>query len=161
MLTAAYGVTGRWRESYEDLDQARAVDLMTAFGVDGLADRTFGTLSEGERKRAQIARALMTDPELLLLDEPAAGLDLGGREELVAALAELAGDRRSPVLVLVTHHVEEIPQGFTHVLLLADGRVHAAGPIGEVLTAEKLSGAFGLDLVVGQAAGRWSARAAR
>ncbi|MBC7551807.1 MAG: ABC transporter ATP-binding protein [Cellulomonas sp.] len=161
VLTAAYGVTGRWRESYEDLDQARAVDLMTAFGVDGLADRTFGTLSEGERKRAQIARALMTDPELLLLDEPAAGLDLGGREELVAALAELAGDRRSPVLVLVTHHVEEIPQGFTHVLLLADGRVHAAGPIGEVLTAEKLSGAFGLDLVVGQAAGRWSARAAR
>ena len=160
VLTAAYGVTGRWRESYEDLDQARAVDLMAAFGVDGLADRTFGTLSEGERKRAQIARALMTDPELLLLDEPAAGLDLGGREELVAALAELAGDRRSPVLVLVTHHVEEIPQGFTHVLLLTDGRVHAAGPIDQVLTAETLSGAFGLDLIVEKSAGRWSARAA-
>lgn len=161
VLTAAYGVTGRWRESYEDLDQARAIDLMTAFGVDSLADRTFGTLSEGERKRAQIARALMTDPELLLLDEPAAGLDLGGREELVGALAELAGDRRSPVLVLVTHHVEEIPAGFTHVLLLTDGRVHAAGPIDEVLTDELLSGAFGLALVVGQASGRWSARAAR
>jgi len=160
VLTAAYGVTGRWRESYEDLDHARAADLMTAFGVDHLADRSFGTLSEGERKRAQIARALMTDPELLLLDEPAAGLDLGGREELVGALAELAGDRRSPVLVLVTHHVEEIPQGFTHVLLLTDGRVHAAGPIDEVLTAENLTGAFGLDLVVERTAGRWSARAA-
>ncbi|RYV50536.1 ABC transporter ATP-binding protein [Pengzhenrongella frigida] len=161
VLTAAYGVTGRWRESYEDLDQARAHDLMSAFGVDGLADRSFGTLSEGERKRAQIARALMTDPELLLLDEPAAGLDLGGREELVAALAELARDRRSPVLVLVTHHVEEIPPGFTHVLLLTDGHVHAAGPIAEVLTAQNLTGAFGLDLVVEQSADRWSARATR
>ena len=159
VLTAAYGVTGRWRESYEDLDRARAHDLLAAFGMAELADRSFGTLSEGERKRTQIARALMTDPELLLLDEPAAGLDLGGREELVAALAELAGDRRSPVLVLVTHHVEEIPQGFTHVLLLRDGRVHAAGPIAQVLTAEHLSGAFGLELVVEQAGGRWSARA--
>jgi len=161
VLTAAYGVTGRWRESYEDLDQSRAGDLMAAFGVAELADRSFGTLSEGERKRTQIARALMTDPELLLLDEPAAGLDLGGREELVAALAELAGDQRSPVLVLVTHHVEEIPQGFTHVLLLSGGRVHAAGPIAQVLTAENLSGAFGIELVVEQADGRWSARAAR
>jgi iron complex transport system ATP-binding protein len=160
VLTAAYGVTGRWRESYEDLDRARATDLLAVFGMAALADRQFGTLSEGERKRTQIARALMTDPELLLLDEPAAGLDLGGREELVAALAELAGDRRSPVLVLVTHHVEEIPAGFTHVLLLADGRVHAAGPIGQVLTAENLTGAFRLGLVVEQQADRWSARAA-
>jgi len=160
VLTAAYGVTGRWRESYEDLDRARATDLLAAFGIAALADRKFGTLSEGERKRTQIARALMTDPELLLLDEPAAGLDLGGREELVAALAELAGDRRSPVLVLVTHHVEEIPAGFTHLLLLADGRVHAAGPIGQVLTAENLTGAFGIGLVVEQQADRWSARAA-
>ncbi|HEY5515986.1 MAG TPA: ABC transporter ATP-binding protein [Pengzhenrongella sp.] len=161
VLTAAYGMTGRWRESYEELDQMRAGDLMAAFGVAGLADRPFGTLSEGERKRTQIARALMTDPELLLLDEPAAGLDLGGREELVAALAELAGDWRSPVLVLVTHHVEEIPPGFTHALLLADGRVHAAGPIAEALTAETLSGAFGVKLVVERSDDRWSAKAAR
>jgi iron complex transport system ATP-binding protein len=161
VLTAAYGVTGRWREAYEAPDEQRAADLMAAFGVDTLADRTFGTLSEGERKRTQIARSLMIDPELLLLDEPAAGLDLGGREELVAALAELAGDRRSPVLVLVTHHVEEIPPGFTHLMLLRDGRVHAAGPLEEVLTAERLSGAFGLPLTVEHSDGRWSARAAR
>ncbi|WP_454043661.1 ABC transporter ATP-binding protein [Cellulosimicrobium sp. Marseille-Q8652] len=161
VLTAAYGVTGRWRESYEDFDTERADDLLRAFGVDGLADRTFGTLSEGERKRTQIARALMTDPEILLLDEPAAGLDLGGREELVAALSELAGDPASPVLVLVTHHVEEIPPGFTHLMLLRDGQVHRAGPIGEVLTAENLSEAFGLPLVVAHGGGRWMARAAR
>jgi iron complex transport system ATP-binding protein len=161
VLTAAYGVTGRWREAYEEPDEQRALDLMAAFGVDPLADRTFGTLSEGERKRTQIARSLMTDPELLLLDEPAAGLDLGGREELVAALAELAADPRSPVLVLVTHHVEEIPPGFTHLMLLRDGVVHAAGPLDEVLTAEQLSGAFGLPLEVERHEGRWAARAAR
>jgi iron complex transport system ATP-binding protein len=159
VLTAAYGVTGRWREEYESLDESRAADLLTAFGVAHLSDRYFGTLSEGERKRVQIARSLMTDPELLLLDEPAAGLDLGGREELVAALAELAGDARSPVLVLVTHHVEEIPPGFTHILLLRAGKAFAAGPIDEVLTAQTLSGAFDLPLVVDKADGRWSARA--
>ncbi|WP_066589268.1 ABC transporter ATP-binding protein [Cellulomonas timonensis] len=160
VLTAAYGVTGRWREAYESLDEGRAKDLMAAFGVDHLAGRRFGTLSEGERKRAQIARSLMTDPELLLLDEPAAGLDLGGREELVSALAELARDRRSPVMVLVTHHVEEIPPGFTHLLLLRDGQVHSAGPIEETLTPENLSSAFGIDLVVDRHGERWAARAA-
>ncbi len=161
VLTAAYGVTGRWRESYESVDESRATDLMAAFGVERFADRRYGTLSEGERKRVQIARALMSDPELLLLDEPAAGLDLGGREELVSALAELAADRRSPVLVLVTHHVEEIPPGFTHLLLLADGRVHAAGPVDEVLTDENLTGAFGTPLHVAKAGDRWTARSAR
>ncbi|GEL93389.1 ABC transporter ATP-binding protein [Cellulomonas composti] len=159
VLTAAYGVTGRWRESYEELDESRASDLLRAFGVEHLSERFFGTLSEGERKRVQIARSLMSDPELLLLDEPAAGLDLGGREELVAALSELASDPRSPVLVLVTHHVEEIPPGFTHLLLLRDGGVHAAGPIEQVLTPENLSGAFGVDLDVQEQSGRWVARA--
>ncbi|PFG42969.1 iron complex transport system ATP-binding protein [Isoptericola jiangsuensis] len=161
VLTAAYGVTGRWREEYEDLDESRADDLLAAFDVAGLADRLYGTLSEGERKRVQIARALMTDPEVLLLDEPAAGLDLAGREELVGALAELAADPASPVLVVVTHHVEEIPPGFTHLLLLGDGTVEAAGPIEEVLTAENLSRAFGMDLLVAHGGGRWLARAAR
>lgn len=161
VLTAAYGVTGRWRETYEDFDAERADDLLAAFDVLPLAERLFGTLSEGERKRVQIARALMTDPELLLLDEPAAGLDLGGREELVSALSELATDPASPVLVLVTHHVEEIPPGFTHVLLLKDGAVHRAGPLTEVLTAENLSEAFGLPLFVAHGGGRWLARAAR
>jgi iron complex transport system ATP-binding protein len=160
VLTAAYGMTGRWRESYESVDESRAADLMAAFGVGRFADRRYGTLSEGERKRVQIARALMSDPELLLLDEPAAGLDLGGREELVAALSELAADRRSPVLVLVTHHVEEIPPGFTHLLLL-DGRVHAAGPVDEVLTSPNLSAAFGTSLQVEKSGDRWTARGTR
>jgi iron complex transport system ATP-binding protein len=161
VLTAAYGMTGRWREQYAELDLERAQDLLEAFDVARFAERTFSTLSEGERKRVQIARSLMTDPELLLLDEPAAGLDLGGREELVAALAELAGDARSPVLVLVTHHVEEIPPGFTHLLLLRDGKVHAAGPIEQTLTAENLSSAFGLPLELERRGERWAARAAR
>ncbi|MFI2363816.1 ABC transporter ATP-binding protein [Promicromonospora sp. NPDC019610] len=161
VLTAAYGVTGRWRESYDELDEQRAKDLLSAFDVDHLAERTYGTLSEGERKRVQIARALMTDPELLLLDEPGAGLDLGGREELVATLAGLASDPASPVLVHVTHHVEEIAPGFTHLLLMKKAGIQAAGPIEEVLTADNLSAAFGLPLVVAHGGGRWLARAAR
>ena len=158
VLTAAYAMTGRWREQYESLDHERARALLEVFGVGSLAERTWGTLSEGERKRTQIARSLMTDPELLLLDEPAAGLDLGGREELVAALAELAVDKDSPVLVLVTHHVEEIPPGFTHLLLLRDGHVHAAGPIAEVLTGAALSEAFDVDLAVDRHSGRHGER---
>ncbi len=160
VLTASYGVTGRWREDYDEYDTSRADDLLAAFGVLQLRDRTFGSLSEGERKRVQIARALMTDPELLLLDEPAAGLDLGGREELLGALSELAGDARSPVIILVTHHVEEIPPGFGHCLLMRDGGVEAAGPLEEVLTPQHLSRTFGLDLEVERHRGRWSARAA-
>ena len=161
VLTAAYGVTGRWQESYEEFDEQRAKDLLAAFDVADLADRYYGTLSEGERKRVQIARALMTDPEILLLDEPAAGLDLAGREELVGALSELAADPASPVLVLVTHHVEEIPPGFTHLMLMKRGGIQAAGPIHEVLTADNLSQAFGTPLMVAHGGGRWLARAAR
>lgn len=159
VVTASYGVTGRWREQYDELDHARAVELLDALGVADLVDRRFGTLSEGERKRVQIARALMTDPELMLLDEPAAGLDLGGREDLVARLAELAHDLEAPALVLVTHHVEEIPPGFTHVLMLRGGKVVAQGPLVHTLTAENLSATFGLPLVVEQHGERWSARA--
>ncbi len=158
VLTAAYAVAGRWRERYDELDHRRSGDLLAAFGVGHLADRTFGTLSEGERKRVQLARSLMTDPELVLLDEPAAGLDLGGRETLVRDLSELASDRRSPVLVLVTHHVEEIPPGFTHGLLLRRGRVVAAGPLTEVLTDDTLSSTFDLPLEVSADGNRWSAR---
>jgi iron complex transport system ATP-binding protein len=121
-------------------------------------DRTFGTLSEGERKRVQIARALMADPELLLLDEPAAGLDLGGREDLVSTLSVLAADPASPATVLVSHHVEEIPPGFTHALLLRDGAVVAAGPLEDVVTEANLAATFGMPLVLTQEDGRWSAR---
>jgi len=159
VVTASYGIIGRWREQYDDLDYARAMELLKALGAEHLADRLYGTLSEGERKRVQIARALMTDPELMLLDEPAAGLDLGGREDLVRRLGDLAADTEAPAMVLVTHHVEEIPPGFTDVLLIRGGRVVAAGPIPLTLTEEKLSETFGLPLVLEQHGERYSARA--
>jgi iron complex transport system ATP-binding protein len=159
VVTASYGVTGRWREAYDDLDHERAAELLRVLGVEHLADRTFGTLSEGERKRVQIARALMTDPELMLLDEPAAGLDLGGREDLVRRLGVIAENIYAPALVLVTHHVEEIPPGFTDVLLLRAGRVVAAGPLELTLTQENLEATFGLPLVLEHYGDRWSARA--
>jgi iron complex transport system ATP-binding protein len=159
VVTAAWSVVGRFRERYDPMDEVRARALLDQWGVAGLAERQYGTLSEGERKRVQIARALMTDPELLLLDEPAAGLDLGGREDLVGRLAELAHDPDAPALVLVTHHVEEIPPGFTHALLLREGVIVAHGPVEQTVTGEHLSKAFGLPLVVDQAGGRFTARA--
>jgi iron complex transport system ATP-binding protein len=158
VVSASYGVVGRWRESYDDLDHDRAGLLLVEVGAKHLVDRTFGTLSEGERKRVQIARALMADPELLLLDEPAAGLDLGGREDLVSTLSVLAADPDSPATVLVSHHVEEIPPGFTHALLLRAGQVVHAGPIEEVVTEANLSSTFGMPLVLDHRDGRWSAR---
>jgi iron complex transport system ATP-binding protein len=160
VVTASYGIVGRWRESYEALDHERAADLLESLGAAHLSDRTFGTLSEGERKRVQIARALMTDPELMLLDEPAAGLDLGGREDLLARLGVLAADIDAPALVLVTHHVEEIPPSFTDVLLMREGRIVAAGPVEITLTAANLSETFGLPLVLERHGERWSAWAA-
>jgi iron complex transport system ATP-binding protein len=160
VVTAAYGVVGRWREQYDDADVARARDLLGRVGLRAFADRRFGTLSEGERKRVLLARALMTDPELLLLDEPAAGLDLGAREALLRLLTRLARDPGGPPTVLVTHHVEEVPVGTTHALLLSKGRAVAAGPVGDVLTGPLLSRAFGLPLVVESREGRWTARAA-
>ncbi len=161
VVTASYGIIGRWREQYDDQDYVRAMELLRAFGAEHLADRQYRTLSEGERKRVQIARALMTDPELMLLDEPAAGLDLGGREDLVRRLGDLAADTEAPALVLVTHHVEEIPPSFTDVLLLREGRVVAAGPIPLTLTEDNLSRTFGLPLVLERHGERWSARARR
>ena len=158
VVSAAYGVLGRWREMYDDLDHDRAESLLRELGAKHLAPRTFGTLSEGERKRVQIARALMSDPELLLLDEPAAGLDLGGREDLVSTLSMLAYDPDSPATVLVSHHVEEIPPGFTHALMLRQGRVVAAGLLDQTITEQHLSATFGMPLTVSHEDGRWAAR---
>jgi len=159
VMSAGYGVIGRWRERYVSMDEQRAGELLARLGVAGLSDRPFGTLSEGERKRVQIARAQMTDPELLILDEPAAGLDLGSREDLVGRLSRVAADPSGPVVVLVTHHVEEIPPGFTHALLMRAGQVVVSGPVAEVLTTPWLTATFGLPLLLSEHEGRYFARA--
>jgi len=160
VLSAGYAVVGRWRERYDVHDLTRAAVLMEQWGVAQFANRPFGTLSEGERKRTQIARALMPDPELLLLDEPGAGLDLAGREDLVARLSDLARYLFAPAQVLVTHHVEEIPPGYTHALLLRGGEVVASGAVDDVLTAGHLSDTFGLRLSLAREDGRFTARRA-
>lgn len=160
VVSAAYGYLGSGAEEYGTPDYARARALLSRWGVVRLEDRGYETLSEGERKRVLIARALMSNPELLLLDEPAAGLDLGAREDLVRRLGRLAGDAAAPAMVVVTHHVEEIPPGFTHAMLLRGGRVVAAGPLERTLTADNLSRAFDLTLKVEHDGERWSARAA-
>ncbi|NJQ02072.1 ABC transporter ATP-binding protein [Streptomyces zingiberis] len=158
VLTAAYGMTAHWQESYEAVDEERARAFLDRLGMTEYLDRRFGTLSEGERKRTLIARAMMTDPELLLLDEPAAGLDLGGREDLVRRLGRLARDPYAPSMIMVTHHVEEIAPGFTHVLMIRQGKVLAAGPIEQELTSRNLSRCFGLPLVVERQGDRWTAQ---
>jgi len=157
VVTAAYGVTGRWREGYDQMDHERAQELLEQWGVSHLSDRTFGSLSDGERKRVLIARALMTDPELMILDEPGAGMDIAGREDLVARLTDLAQDPDAPTTLLVTHHLEELPRGLTHLLLLNHGRVVAQGPIDEVLTSENLSEAYEMPLKLTSVDGRHTA----
>ena len=157
VLTASYAILGRWKEEYESADVTRAVELLDALGCAHLIRRRFATLSEGERKRVQIARAMMPDPEMLLLDEPAAGLDLGGREDLLRRLSHLARDPKAPMMVLVTHHVEEVPDGFTHAMLLRRGSVLAQGPIDQVFTTRNLSRCFGVPLEIEYRNNRWSA----
>jgi iron complex transport system ATP-binding protein len=162
VMTAKHAALEPWWHDYDDDDRRRAVEMLARSGVGYVAGRPFGTLSSGERQRVLLARTLMTDPELLLLDEPTAGLDVGGREQLVDALDGLAADATTPPTVLVTHHVEEIPPSFTHALLLRDGRVSASGPIDDVVDSASLSACFALDLIVERdPAGRWSARLRR
>ncbi len=157
VVTAKHAALEPWWHRYGDEDMAGAGEALERLGIRHLAQRKFGSLSSGERQRVQLARTLFGRPDLLLLDEPTAGLDLGAREDLVARLADLAADRTTPPTVLVTHHVEEIPAGFTHLLLLRDGRVLAAGPLAECLTEANLSACFGLDLRLAGEAGRYRA----
>lgn len=158
VMTASYGITGRWNEKYDAVDERRALRVLNEWGLADFADRAFGTLSDGERKRTQIARAVMPDPELLLLDEPVASLDLAAREQTISIIGAYASEPAAPAIIMVTHHLEEIPAGFTHALILRDGGVFAAGEIESTLTSEKLSEAFGLGLTVSREAGRFQAR---
>ncbi|MDA3029943.1 MAG: ABC transporter ATP-binding protein [Actinomycetota bacterium] len=159
VLTAAYAMLGRWQEKYDLWDESRAMALLTALGVRELGERLFGSLSEGEKKRVQIARALMADPELLLLDEPASSLDLGGREDLLSRIESLSKDPLAPATVIVTHHIEEIPVGTTHALLLREGAVIAQGEVASVITDQNLTQAYGLSITVQSEGGRFFARA--
>jgi len=159
VMTSAHAVTGRWNESYDDVDVRRAQRVLREWQLAPFENRRFGSLSDGEQKRVQIARAIMTDPELLLLDEPAASLDLGAREELLQLLGSYASSAQSPAMVMVTHHVEEIPAGFTHALLLAEGAITASGALEDVITPEHLSSTFALNLMVQRDGARFSARA--
>jgi len=159
VLTAAYAILGRWNEDYDLWDESRAIALLTTFGVRDLGDRLYGSLSDGEKKRVQISRALMADPELLLLDEPTAGLDLGGREDLLQRFSSFSQDPSAPATILVTHHIEEIPAGTTHALLLHKGVIAVSGPVAQVITQEHLSAVFGISMSVVHENGRFFARA--
>ena len=159
VMTASYAITGRWTEKYEDIDERRARRVLAEWDLSEHADRAFGTLSDGERKRVQLARAVMTDPELLLLDEPVASLDLGAREQTVQLLGAYASSNAAPSMVMVTHHLEEIPVGFTHALLLNEGSIVAQGEISRIITSDLLSETFGFSLSVTSENGRFQVRA--
>jgi iron complex transport system ATP-binding protein len=159
VMTASYAITGRFKEHYDDVDIRRAKRVLGEWQLSEHADRPFGTLSDGERKRTQIARAVMPDPELLLLDEPVASLDIGSREATIKILGGYASHPEAPAIIMVTHHLEEIPSGFTHALILKEGKITASGPITQTLTTEKLSQAYGIDLEVVFLGGRFAVRA--
>lgn len=157
VMTAKFAALEPWWHTYTDIDRAKARSLLARVGIESLADREFATFSSGERQRVLLARTLMNDPGLILLDEPNAGLDLAGREELVATLNSLAADPTTPPVILVTHHVEEIPPAFTHVMLMHKGRALAQGPMAETLTAANLSACFEIEVSLERRGGRYSA----
>jgi len=158
VLSARHAALGPWWHVYDDADRQQAMTLIEQFGIAHVADHPFRTLSSGERRRVSIARTLMADPDLLLLDEPAAGLDLGARETLIGDLTRLAAAPRPASIVLVSHHVEEIPAGFGHALVLANGRAVAAGPIESVIAGDVLGPAYGMPISVERRDGRFWAR---
>ena len=160
ILSSVYGAPSSQEQTFEDIDRQRAQDLLHLFGISHLKDREVDSLSDGERQRVMIARALMPDPEALVLDEPARGLDLGAREDLLGALTEISTDKHAPAMIMVTHHVEQIPRGFTHALLLKEGQVVKSGPISQILTSENVSNLFEYPLSVGGSEGRWWAHKA-
>ena len=160
VVSGRHGALETWWHAYSDEDWAEADRLLDEAGFASIASRPFGVISEGERQHVLLARARsMSHPELLLLDEPAAGLDLGARERLVSRLGALAADAGSPPMVLVTHHCEEIPRGFTHAGLVRQGRLMAAGPLEDVITSALVSTCFDVAVTVGQRDGRWWSRA--
>lgn len=158
VVPAGRGALEPWWHDYEPSEWQQARELLAAAGFAHIADRPFGQLSEGERQQVLLARALMCAPGLVLLDEPCAGLDMGGRERLLSRLSSLAELGSSPPVVMVTHHVEEIPAGFTHILLLRHGEVLAAGHLGDVLSPEALSRCFDVPLTLHHHEGRWASR---
>lgn len=161
VMTAKYGALETWWHTYDEDDRSQALSSLDRVGVLGLADQAFGTCSSGEKQRILIARAMMTNPAVLILDEPTAALDLRGREEFVETLDRLASRPDAAPMVLITHHVDEIPSSFTHGLLMANGSPRYAGPLSEVMTSENLSATFGLELQIERRDGRWSAWAKR
>ena len=158
VMTAKHGALEPWWHTYSNEDKLKAHNHMELLGINHLAKQRFGTLSTGEKQRALMARCLMSDPKLLLLDEPASGLDLPSREELMQSLSSLVSESLSPPVVMVTHHVEEIPKGFSHILFLKEGSVMESGLISEKLNPENLSNCFGIDLEISEFNGRWSAQ---
>lgn len=157
VMTASYGVTGRWKEVYDSVDERRARRVLGEWQLADFENRPFGTLSDGERKRVQIARSIMTDPEMLLLDEPVASLDIASRELTLQLIGGYAQSLAAPAIAMVTHHLEEIPVGFTHALLLQEGKILAKGEIGSTITSESISEAFRFPLRVSYQGGRFSA----
>ena len=160
VVSGRHAALETWWNRYTDEDWAKADELLARSGMGAIRDRPFGVISEGERQQVLLARALMSDPELVLLDEPFAGLDLGARERLLAQLGALAADAAGPPVVLVTHHCEEIPLGFTHGALMAGGVLRAAGPLADVITSAQVSACFAVSVTVGCSGGRWWSRAA-